>query len=69
MPYPKPNSTPRSRAALDAAEREGLSGAAITPFVLGSMAAATEGRSVPANLALAENNAAVAAGIAVALAG
>jgi pseudouridine-5'-phosphate glycosidase len=41
----------------------------VTPFVLGRIAAVTEGRSVPANLALAEHNAAVAAEIAVALAG
>ena len=46
----------------------GITGAAVTPFVLGRIAAATEGRSVPANLALAEHNAAVAAEIAVALA-
>jgi pseudouridylate synthase len=55
--------------ALRACEREGVVGAAVTPFVLGRVAAATEGRSVPANLALAENNAVVAATIAVALAG
>ena len=46
----------------------GIVGAAVTPFVLGRIASATEGRSVPANLALAENNAAVAAQIAVAVA-
>ncbi len=50
-------------------ERAGIVGAAVTPFVLGRIAEATEGRSIPANLALAENNAAVAAEIAVALAG
>jgi pseudouridine-5'-phosphate glycosidase len=43
-------------------------GAAITPFVLGRIAEATQGRSIPANLALAENNARVAAEIATALA-
>ncbi len=54
--------------ALDECERSGVTGAAITPFVLGRIGAATEGRSVPANLALAEHNAAVAAQVAVAIA-
>jgi pseudouridine-5'-phosphate glycosidase len=53
--------------ALEDCAREGLTGAAVTPYVLGRIAAATGGRSVPANLALAEHNAAVAAQIAVAL--
>ena len=55
-------------AALGECERAGITGAAITPFVLGRIADATEGRSVPANLALAEHNAAVAAEVAVAIA-
>ncbi|HUS41892.1 MAG TPA: pseudouridine-5'-phosphate glycosidase [Ilumatobacteraceae bacterium] len=54
--------------ALAECELAGIAGAAITPFVLGRIGAATEGRSVPANLALAENNAAVAALVAVAVA-
>jgi pseudouridine-5'-phosphate glycosidase len=45
----------------------GVFGAAVTPFVLGRIGEATSGRSVPANLALAENNASVAAEIAVAI--
>jgi pseudouridine-5'-phosphate glycosidase len=53
--------------ALEDAEEEGVVGAAVTPFVLGRIAAATDGKSVPANLALAENNARVAAEIAVAI--
>ena len=52
------------RAAADA----GISGPAVTPYVLDAIAAATDGRSVPANLALAEQNAAVAARLAVLLA-
>ena len=56
-----------SRAVSDCAER-GISGAAVTPFILGRIAEATQGRSVPANLALAENNARVAAEIARAVA-
>ncbi len=55
--------------AHEECERAGIVGAAVTPFVLGRIAEATEGRSIPANLALAEHNAAVAAEIAVALAG
>lgn len=47
----------------------GITGAAITPFVLGRIGEATDGRSIPANLALAENNARVAAEIALAAAG
>ena len=53
--------------ALVDADRADVHGAAVTPFVLGRIAAATAGRSVPANLALAEHNAAVAAEIAVAI--
>jgi pseudouridine-5'-phosphate glycosidase len=42
-------------------------GAAVTPLVLEQIAEITAGRSIPANLALAENNASVAAQVAVAL--
>lgn len=55
-------------AALAECEASGIAGAAVTPYVLGRIGDATEGRSVPANLALAENNAMVAAEIAVAMA-
>jgi pseudouridylate synthase len=59
-------------AALDRALLEagaaGVTGPAVTPFVLARIADATAGRSLPANLALAEHNAAVAAEIAVAVA-
>jgi pseudouridine-5'-phosphate glycosidase len=54
--------------ALADADAAGIVGAAVTPFVLGRIAEATGGRSIPANLALAENNAGVAAAIAVAIA-
>ena len=53
--------------ALGDADASGLDGAAVTPFVLGRIAAATAGSSVPANLALAEHNAKVAGEIAVAV--
>jgi pseudouridine-5'-phosphate glycosidase len=54
--------------ALADSEAAGITGAAVTPFVLGRIAQVTDGRSIPANLALAENNARVAAAIAVAVA-
>lgn len=54
--------------ALHDCEVARITGAAITPFVLGRIGAATAGRSIPANLALAENNARVAALVAVAVA-
>lgn len=55
-------------SALSDCDAAGIVGAAITPFVLGRIADATAGRSIPANLALAENNARVAASIASAVA-
>ena len=55
--------------ALAAAAAAGVTGPGVTPFVLEAIGVATEGRSIPANLALAEHNATVAAAIAVALAG
>ena len=54
-------------ALSDAAEAE-VTGAAVTPYVLERIAQVTAGTSVPANLALAENNAGVAALVAVAVA-
>ena len=55
-------------AALAACAAEGVAGAAVTPFVLARIERQTAGASVPANLALAENNARVAAAVAAALA-
>lgn len=54
--------------ALSEAATADLTGPEVTPFVLGRIMEATDGGSIPANLALAENNASVAAQIAVALA-
>ena len=54
-------------AALAATAAAGIEGPAVTPHVLGAIAAATGGASVRANLALAENNARVAAQLADAL--
>ena len=53
--------------ALATAVDTGIYGAAVTPYVLSAIAQATGGASVRANLALAENNARVAAELAVAL--
>ena len=55
-------------AALGDAEASSITGAAVTPFVLGRIGDATAGSSVPANLALAESNCRVAAAVAVAVA-
>ena len=55
------------RAHAEAVER-GVGGAALTPFLLDRLADFSDGRTVAANVALVEHNAAVAARIAVALA-
>jgi pseudouridine-5'-phosphate glycosidase len=54
--------------ALATAARDGITGAAVTPFVLGKISDALDGTNIPANLALSENNAKVAAEVAVAIA-
>ena len=56
-------------AALADAEREGVRGRNVTPFLLERLRARSEGESVRANLALLTNNARVAAQLARALAG
>lgn len=53
--------------ALAQAEQEGISGRELTPFLLSSMARHSKGATLTANIALLENNARVAAGIALAL--
>lgn len=53
--------------ALDEARLMGVRGAATTPFLLGAVLRATEGRSLLTNLGLLEENAALAGRIAVAL--
>ncbi len=55
-------------AALQAAELQGVGGRELTPFLLSSMAQASAGATLKANIALLENNARVAAAIATALA-
>jgi pseudouridine-5'-phosphate glycosidase len=59
---------PRIEEALAAAAAAGITGAAVTPAVLEHLARATGGRTLVANLALAEHNAAQAAAVAVSLA-
>ena len=53
--------------ALKDASKQGITGAAVTPFVLKFIANATQDASVKANLSLAENNALTAAQLAVEL--
>jgi len=55
-------------AALEQARVQGVHGAAVTPFVLDQMAEASANRTVPANVALVANNAALAATLAKKLA-
>lgn len=54
--------------ALRESEERGIRGKEITPFLLARVAELTGGASQRANVALLKNNAAVAAGIACALA-
>jgi pseudouridine-5'-phosphate glycosidase len=75
LAVPVPAADEVSREVLDraiarahaAAAEAGVSGPGVTPFVLGQIAEATDGASVPANLALAERNALVAGQLAAAL--
>ena len=55
-------------AALALAEKKGIAGKAITPFLLSEIKDRTDGKSLEANLALVYNNAKVAALIAAAYA-
>ncbi|TSC24640.1 pseudouridine-5'-phosphate glycosidase [Corallococcus sp. Z5C101001] len=55
-------------SALADAERQGVRGKAVTPFLLGEMAKRTGGKSLQTNLALLENNARFAGALAVAYA-
>jgi pseudouridylate synthase len=72
-PPPATHAMPRAevdeavRRALAEATRAGIHGPALTPFLLDSMARLTAGGSLPANLALLESNASVAAEIAAAM--
>ena len=56
-------------AALAAAARDGITGPAVTPFLLASVARASGGRTLRTNLALLESNARLGARIAAAMGG
>jgi pseudouridine-5'-phosphate glycosidase len=55
-----------ARAVADA-EAAGITGPAVTPWLLGRIAEITDGRSVPANTALIVNNARIAGRLAASL--
>jgi pseudouridylate synthase len=73
-PVPAENEIPRARMeehiteALMAAEKDGISGKAVTPYLLDRIFQITEGVSLETNIALVLNNARLAASIAVELA-
>lgn len=73
-PIPEKDSLPEAEIeaaiaeALGEAEAYGITGKAVTPFLLDRLAKATGGRSLKANTALVKSNAHLAAEIAVALA-
>jgi pseudouridine-5'-phosphate glycosidase len=73
-PIPEADEIPASEiepviaAALAEADRLGIRGKDVTPFLLAEIVKATKGRSLKANIALVKNNAKVAAEIAVAYA-
>jgi pseudouridine-5'-phosphate glycosidase len=71
VPVPESDAIPFNEIqnAIDTAlaRARNVHGAAVTPFVLEQIAQITEGRSIPTNLSLAENNASIAAQIAVEL--
>lgn len=69
-PVPEAEALPRDEAevaiqqALAEAERAGIAGKAVTPFLLAKVSALTEAKSMKANLALLENNVRLGAAIA-----
>ncbi len=73
VPVPEEAARPRAdmeraiEQALRDAAQAGISGKAVTPFLLSRIAELTHGESLAANLALLENNARVAAQVAGAL--
>jgi pseudouridine-5'-phosphate glycosidase len=73
-PIPVPDELPAEtygralEAALSDAERQGVRGRQVTPFLLERVRVLSEGESVRANRALLSNNARVAAELAKALA-
>ncbi|WP_438748069.1 pseudouridine-5'-phosphate glycosidase [Pararhizobium sp. O133] len=72
-PVPEKNEIPREEMeiyitrALDNADRDEITGKAVTPYLLDNIFGLTDGRSLETNIALVENNARLAAEIAVAM--
>ena len=72
-PVPEADEIPRDEMdiyierALDNAEQDEITGKAVTPYLLNSIFHLTGGRSLATNIALVENNARMAARIAIAL--
>jgi pseudouridine-5'-phosphate glycosidase len=73
-PVPSVDAMPKSEIdamtaqALNEAASQGITGKAVTPFLLGRIKALTAGRSLTTNIALVKNNARVGAQLALALA-
>lgn len=69
VPNPSPADTvaieEAIHTALADAERDGIEGAAVTPYILARVEKLTKGKSLDANVALVKNNARVAANIAI----
>lgn len=59
--------SPAIETAINEAEVKGITGKAVTPFLLERVLEATHGRSLEANIALVRNNARLAAEVAVAM--
>ena len=74
VPIPEASALPRAEmereieAAVAAADRAGIHGSELTPYLLARLGESSSGRTLEANVALLENNARVAAAIAIALA-
>ncbi|MCG2586070.1 pseudouridine-5'-phosphate glycosidase [Massilia sp. TS11] len=74
-PVPEADAMPRAEIdritaqALAEAGQRGISGKAVTPFLLARIKELTEGRSLATNIALVKNNARTGAALAVALRG
>ncbi len=72
-PVPEEAEIPRQemeiyiQRAMDNAEAQKVTGKAVTPFLLDDLFRLTDGRSLQTNIALVENNARLAAAIAVAM--
>jgi pseudouridylate synthase len=72
-PVPSPDEIPSAEmaryidSAIEEANRRGITGKAVTPFLLSYLFEKTGGRSLTTNVALVKNNAALAAQIAVSL--